>query len=91
VPQVIVPMWLDLYNFARLAEEVGVGVYATRGTAPEWTVDGLSKSFLRAVNGGEDCLRMREKAKKLGDIARKEPGRMVATRELVRYANLGCG
>jgi hypothetical protein len=73
-----------------MAEDIGVGVYATRGTAPEWTVDGLRESFLRVVDGREDGLRMREKAKELGEMARKEPGRYVAAREIVRLASSEC-
>ncbi|KAJ5238399.1 hypothetical protein N7468_003018 [Penicillium chermesinum] len=51
VPQVIVPMWTDLFNHAQRVEDIGVGIYATRGTAPEWTVNGLSNAFLKALDG----------------------------------------
>ena len=82
-------MWLDLYNYAQLAEDIGVGVYATRGTASQWTVEGLRDSFLRAVDGGEESLRMRKKAKELGDIAQREPGRYVAARVIAQLAESG--
>lgn len=89
IPQVIIPLWLDLYNYAQLAEDIGVGVYATRGTAPQWTVEGLRDSFLRAVDGGEESLRMRKKAKELGDIAQREPGRYVAAKVIAGLAESG--
>lgn len=47
VPQVIFPLWQDHYNFARRVEDVGVGLYGTRGTAPNWTRDGLLELVLR--------------------------------------------
>lgn len=83
-------MWLDLYNYAQLVEDIGVGVYATRGTAPDWTVDGLRESFLKVVDGGEDSLRMRVKAKELGAVAQKEPGRLIAAKEVARLARSEC-
>ncbi|KAJ2984074.1 hypothetical protein NUW58_g6141 [Xylaria curta] len=89
IPHVVIPMWLDCYNYAQLAEDVGVGVYATRATAPTWTVEGLRDSFLKVLDGGEEGRQMREKAKKLGETARREPGRYVAAREVARLAEFG--
>ncbi|KAI3340727.1 hypothetical protein F4824DRAFT_452008 [Ustulina deusta] len=89
IPQVVLPMWLDCYNYAQLAEDVGVGVYANRASAPYWTVEGLRESFLRVLDGGEAGSRMREKAKRLGEMARKDPGRYVAAREIARLAASG--
>ncbi|GAP92129.1 putative udp-glucoronosyl and udp-glucosyl transferase family protein [Rosellinia necatrix] len=89
VPQVVIPMWLDCYNYAQLAEDVGVGVYATRDTAPYWTVAGLLDSFLRVLDGGPEARRMADKAAALGDVARREPGRYVAAREIARLAEFG--
>ncbi|KAI1165789.1 hypothetical protein F5B18DRAFT_649468 [Nemania serpens] len=89
IPQVIIPMWLDCYNYAQLAEDIGVGVYATRGTAPGWTVEGLRDNMLRVVDGKGEGRRMAEKAKALGEMARKAPGRYVAAREIARLAEFG--
>ncbi|KAI0467156.1 hypothetical protein F4859DRAFT_277906 [Xylaria cf. heliscus] len=87
IPQVVIPMWLDCYNYAQLAEDVGVGVYATRATAPDWTVEGLRDSLLRVLDDREEGLQLRSKAKYLGEIARKDPGRYVAAREIARLAS----
>ncbi|KAI0857036.1 hypothetical protein F4860DRAFT_506359 [Xylaria cubensis] len=87
IPQVVIPMWLDCYNYAQLAEDVGVGVYATRSTAPDWTVEGLRDSLLTVLDDREEGLRLRSKAKYLGEIARKDPGRYVAAREIARLAS----
>ncbi|KAI0446503.1 hypothetical protein F4803DRAFT_567884 [Xylaria telfairii] len=87
IPQVVIPMWLDCYNYAQLAEDVGVGVYATRATAPDWTVEGLRDSLLRVLDEQEEGRQLRSKAKYLGEIARKEPGRYIAAREIARLAS----
>ncbi|OBR09486.1 UDP-glucoronosyl and UDP-glucosyl transferase [Colletotrichum higginsianum IMI 349063] len=86
VPQVIVPMWLDLYNIAQVAESSGVGVYATRGTAPEWTVDGLLEPLLKVVGDGEDGLEIRAKAATVGRKAREDPGRYAAAGRVASLA-----
>lgn len=86
MPQVIVPMWLDLYNIAQVAESSGVGVYATRGTAPEWTVDGLLEPLLKVVGGGEDGLEIRVKAATVGRKAREDPGRYAAADRVASLA-----
>ena len=82
-------MWLDCYNYAQLAEDVGVGVYANRDTAPMWSVAGIRDAFLKVLGDEEDSRRMKEKARALGQKARKEPGRYVAAREIARLAGSG--
>ncbi|KAI1423191.1 hypothetical protein F5Y12DRAFT_758591 [Xylaria sp. FL1777] len=89
IPQVVLPMWLDCYNYAQLAEDVGVGIYANRASAPNWTVEGLRESFLKVIDGGEEGLQIRKKAERLGQNARKDPGRYVAAREIARLAGSG--
>ncbi|KAI0512956.1 hypothetical protein F5B22DRAFT_612813 [Xylaria bambusicola] len=89
VPQVVLPAWLDCYNYAQLAEDIGVGVYANRHSAPYWTVDGLRDSFLRVLDGKEEGRQMKEKAERLGETARKDPGRYVVAREIARLAASG--
>ncbi|KAI0799053.1 hypothetical protein GGR55DRAFT_684348 [Xylaria sp. FL0064] len=89
IPQVVLPMWLDCYNYAQLAEDIGVGVYANRVSAPNWTVEGLRDSFLKVLEGEEEGRHIREKAARLGEIARRDPGRYVAAREIARLAGSG--
>ncbi|KAK4032974.1 glycosyltransferase family 1 protein [Parachaetomium inaequale] len=84
VPQVVMPIWEDHYNFAQLVEDLGLGLYATRGTAPEWTVAGIAEPILRVVKQGEESRRWRKKAEEIGRLAQERPGRYVAAAELVR-------
>ncbi|KAK8030465.1 UDP-glucoronosyl and UDP-glucosyl transferase [Apiospora arundinis] len=73
VPHVVVTMWVDLYNYAMLAEMTGVGVYATRGTAPRWTVAGLTNAFLAVVDGPR-TEKMQQRAQDIAQLMQKEPG-----------------
>lgn len=77
MPQVILPLWLDLYNLAMLAEDVGVGVYASRGTAPDWTVDGLVNGLTNVLDDNL-AKAMRNKAADLSAKTKERPGRVVA-------------
>ncbi|KAK8011701.1 2-hydroxyacylsphingosine 1-beta-galactosyltransferase [Apiospora arundinis] len=88
VPQVVLPMWADLYNYAALVENIGVGVYGSRGTAPSWTVEGLTNAFLAVVDG-EKAVGMREKAQNLSLKAKARPGRVVAAAEIAKWAGSG--
>lgn len=77
MPQVILPLWMDLYNMAMLVEQVGVGVYASRGTAPGWTVDGLVRGLERVLDD-DQAREMRSKAAGLSAKTKQRPGRTVA-------------
>lgn len=49
VPQVLVPLWADLYNFAQLAESKGVGVWACREKSPDWDAKCLAEAILDVI------------------------------------------
>lgn len=84
----ILPLWMDLYNMAMLAEQVGVGVYASRGTAPDWTVDGLVRALERVLDY-DQARAMRSKASGLSAKTKKRPGRTVAASVIAGLAGSG--
>lgn len=84
----ILPLWMDLYNMAMLAEEVGVGVYASLGTAPGWTVDGLVRGFQRVLDD-DQARAMREKATDLSAKTKERPGRTIAAGVIAGLAGSG--
>ncbi|KAK7998446.1 Asperfuranone polyketide synthase afoG [Apiospora arundinis] len=79
VPQVVLPMWADLYNYAALVENIG---------PLSWTVEGLTNAFLAVVDG-EKAVGMREKAQNLSLKAKARPGRLVAAAEIAKWAGSG--
>lgn len=89
LPQVILPLWADLYNFAALAETIGVGVWGCKEITPDWTSECLTSSLLRALDGARDGVSFRNKAKQLGDkVQAGDKGRDVAAREVAKLAYL---
>jgi UDP:flavonoid glycosyltransferase YjiC (YdhE family) len=89
VPQVVIPIWEDHYNFAQLVEDLGLGIFATRHTAPGWTVNGLADPFLKILDGSEASQKMRKEAARVGEIARRDPGRYVAARVIYKLVSPG--
>lgn len=79
---------MDLYNIAMLAEQVGLGVYASRGTAPGWTVDGLVKGLERALDD-DQANAMRKKAADLRTKTKERPGRTIAASVIAELAGSG--
>lgn len=88
VPQVILPLWMDLYNIAMLAEQVGVGVYASHGTAPGWTVEGLVRGLERVLDD-DQARAMRNKSAGLSAKTKERPGRMIAASVIAELAGSG--
>ena len=85
----ILPLWLDLYNFAQLVEDIGIGVWGCRETSPEWNADCLREGLMKVVDGGRESKAMRAEVKRLGEIAQSDPGRYVAAREIAKLASAG--
>ncbi|KAI9713657.1 MAG: hypothetical protein M1812_006629 [Candelaria pacifica] len=81
VPQIILPMWLDLYDFAERAEYLGVGLMGNRRAAPTVDPVELSDVLLTVVGqeGKEETsIAMRDRAKVLAKIAQQKGGRGLA-------------
>ena len=85
-PQIVLPLWVDLYNFAVLVEYLGVGVWAGKKSSPVWEPKELSEAFLMVIDGGETSVAMRKEAKRLGDICQKKSGRDIAASVIARLA-----
>ncbi|KAI8945167.1 hypothetical protein F4801DRAFT_594345 [Xylaria longipes] len=88
IPQVILPLWVDHYSFARLSEYIGVGVWGCPETSPTWTSECLSEAIRKVVHSNESQ-GFQDKAKKFGHLAQINPGQYVAAREIARLAGSG--
>lgn len=78
VPQVVIPLWEDHYNFAQLAEDLGIGIYACRGTAPAWTVDCLVDAFGKGVLESREMSERGVVARRIADVSKHTKGTDVA-------------
>ncbi|ESZ95139.1 glycosyltransferase family 1 protein [Sclerotinia borealis F-4128] len=88
IPQVVLPMWADLYDFAVRAEYLGVGLWGSRNAAPNWTAEELSTALLKVTGDGQEAVSMREKALELSKPYKEKPGRITAAHELAKLARL---
>lgn len=89
VPHVILPQWLDLYNFAQLVEDIGVGVWGCRETSPSWTPECLRDAITKVIGKDDASVALREKAKEIGKIAQRKPGKDIAARVIAELAGSG--
>ena len=96
VPQVVLPMWYDTYDYATRAEYLGIGVYGNRHAGNNCVVDmanyvsplmisgkEFGGSLLAAVGttkGEADAMRTR--AAELGKICQQSGGRREAAQIL---------
>ncbi|KAH8647389.1 hypothetical protein BX600DRAFT_153379 [Xylariales sp. PMI_506] len=78
VPQVILPQWVDLYNFAQLVEDLRIGLWGCRQTSPDWTADCLEEAMLSILDSGPQSLSRFANAAAFGRRAQNSPGRNVA-------------
>ncbi|GAB1204834.1 hypothetical protein APSETT445_003497 [Aspergillus pseudonomiae] len=82
VPQVILPVWLDTYDFAMRAEWLGIGIWASRKTAPVVNGPELGQALIRVLAGAASES-MRHRAKTIAAELGPKDGRVIAS-ELVR-------
>ncbi|KAI2465912.1 hypothetical protein F4781DRAFT_445583 [Annulohypoxylon bovei var. microspora] len=91
IPQIVLPQWLDHYSIAQSARYIGVGVWACQETSPAFTAKCLHDAFFTVLNNNKTAIPLREKARQIGEIAQRDPGRYVAAREISKLAASGHG
>ncbi|KFY25088.1 hypothetical protein V491_01899 [Pseudogymnoascus sp. VKM F-3775] len=89
VPQIILPQWADLYDFAQLVENLKIGVWGCRATSPHWTAECIQQAVLSLLKDSPAASLMTRNAASFGELARKSVGRDVAAREVARLAASG--
>ncbi|KAK2764535.1 hypothetical protein FQN54_009230 [Arachnomyces sp. PD_36] len=82
IPQVLLPVWWDTYEFTARAEWLGIGAHGSRGSAPEVEASELSKTIIRVL--GDEGMMVR--AKEIRTICRKGEGRVIACEKLIAWA-----
>ncbi|KFX94668.1 hypothetical protein O988_06165 [Pseudogymnoascus sp. VKM F-3808] len=82
-PQIILPMWVDLYDFATRVEYLGIGLWPTKSSAPSWNATELGAAMVRIVEDSEESRAMRRRAEELKELCRKNQGRKVAAERIL--------
>jgi UDP:flavonoid glycosyltransferase YjiC (YdhE family) len=86
VPQVVLPVWIDTYDFAIRVEYLGIGIWGNRVSAPYAEGLELSQALVQVVDG-DDSAAMLAKAKQIAVPFQNRPGRHVAYEKVVEILN----
>ncbi|KAH8734142.1 hypothetical protein BGZ61DRAFT_445845 [Ilyonectria robusta] len=89
VPQIILPLWIDLYDFAQLVDYLGIGTWACQDTSPEWTAECLAGAFLKILDSGRMGADIKRRAREFGEQAQEQSGRSIAAEQVAKLAALG--
>lgn len=84
IPQIILPLWWDTYDYAVQAEWLGVGIWANRKHAPFIHEEELADAILSIIADTDIRLRASEVASRL-----TRPGRDVAAEYIFRALRSG--
>ncbi|KAK4247343.1 glycosyltransferase [Corynascus novoguineensis] len=82
VPQVVLPAWLDCYDFANRAELLGIGRWGNKKAMPYVTKDELGPILVEVVLGPK-ASEMRTRVKDLAELCGKTPGVTVAASNIL--------
>lgn len=83
MPQVILPCWLDTWDFANRVEWLGIGVYGSRTAAPSVQAGELSRALLKVLGNDSEASSMRKKAKELAAVSAVPGGRRKACEKII--------
>jgi UDP:flavonoid glycosyltransferase YjiC (YdhE family) len=79
---VVLPPWLDCYDFASRVELLGLGRWGIRQARPRWKADELGEALVDVVVERRD--KFASSCKELAEICRNEMGgRTAAAREVL--------
>lgn len=95
IPQIILPQWYDLYDYATRAEYLGIGIYANKLVAPSVDAAEFGAALIMVLKPGSSYTL---KAQALGKVCKEKCGGRdmgarrllaVADEEMVRGGNRG--
>ncbi|KAE8417351.1 hypothetical protein BDV36DRAFT_309532 [Aspergillus pseudocaelatus] len=89
VPQIILPIWLDTYDFALRAEWLGIGIWASRKTAPGVNGPELGQALIRALASGQSES-MRHQAQTIATKLGPKDGRVIACEKIISSLTEPC-
>ncbi|PTU19418.1 hypothetical protein P175DRAFT_0558981 [Aspergillus ochraceoroseus IBT 24754] len=82
VPQIVLPVWFDTYDFAARVEWLGIGVWGSKKSAPVVNGAELGQA-LTHVLASESSLAIQEKAKSIALALGETEGRVVACEKIL--------
>lgn len=83
IPQVILPVWGDTYDFAKRVEFLGIGKFGSPKHAPKVSVKELGQK-LSQVGFGPKAGQYKQKAKEFAELCAKDGGgRRIAANKIL--------
>ncbi|KAI1845887.1 hypothetical protein JX265_011218 [Neoarthrinium moseri] len=73
VPHVVLPVWIDCFDFANRAEMLGIGVWGNKSTVPMNSARELGPALIEVVLGDRADF-MRSRAKDLAEMCNEDGG-----------------
>ncbi|PBK62377.1 UDP-Glycosyltransferase/glycogen phosphorylase [Armillaria solidipes] len=86
IPQVVLPMWYDCYDYAARIEWLGIGIYGNKKSAPRVEASELSRALIKVIGGGDEAARFRAAAKSLAEDTRNYSGQVMACDKIMELA-----
>jgi UDP:flavonoid glycosyltransferase YjiC (YdhE family) len=84
VPQVVLPVWIDCFDFANRAEMLGIGLWGNKSTVPKNSASELGPAMIEVLLGSRSNV-MRNQARDLAEVCRREgEGRVIAARAVMQ-------
>ncbi|KAL4935463.1 hypothetical protein BDV06DRAFT_234306 [Aspergillus oleicola] len=75
VPQIVLPVWFDTFDYASRVEYLKIGVWASKKSAPKINAPELGKAFLRVLDSKESS-NMRQEARVIASKLLSSEGRV---------------
>jgi UDP:flavonoid glycosyltransferase YjiC (YdhE family) len=85
VPQVLIPGWIDCYDYGARVEYLGIGRWGNKGAMPGWTASELGRTLVDVVRGVE-APAFRARARVLAEVCTQDPGDRMAANAILAEA-----
>ena len=85
VPHIVLPVWFDTYDYARRAEFLNIGIFASKTCAPGVGAEEFGKALVRVTGDSVEAGKLRTSAKHLKELCRaKGNGRELACAAILK-------
>ncbi|KAG9311634.1 hypothetical protein JVU11DRAFT_7866 [Chiua virens] len=75
VPQIVLPVWYDTFDYAHRVEMLNVGVFGNKTCTPGVKVEEFSKALLRVTGDSQEAVSFRLAAQRLKQVCRERGNR----------------
>lgn len=89
IPHIILPVWLDTYDYAARAEFLNIGIFGSKRAAPDVQAEEFGDALVRATGDSEEAAKFRTSAKRLKDLCRSRGnGREISAATIMKVAGM---